>query len=67
MLDLTALETAVAADESTDNSAITVIQTLMAEVEASKADPAAIQAIVDRVNASTGKLAAAIANVPPTA
>ena len=64
MLDLTALEAAVAADESTDSSAVTVIQTLMAEVEAAKADPAAIQAIVDRVNASTGKLAAAIANVP---
>jgi len=64
MLDLTALEAAVTEDESTDNSAVTVITALMAEVEANKGNPAAIQAIVDRVRTSTGKLAAAIANVP---
>lgn len=68
-LDLTALNAAADRNTSVDDSAVLVITTLMAEVEANKGNPAAIQAIVDRVNGSTDKLAAAIANTsgtPPT-
>ena len=61
MLDLTALAAAVEEDESVDSSAVTVIEKLMAEVEANKADPVALQAFVDRVRASTAKLGAAVA------
>ena len=67
MLDLTALAAAVTEDESVDSSAVTVINALMAEVEANKADPAAIQALVDRVRASNATLAAAVAAGTPAA
>lgn len=65
-LDLTALEAAANRNTDVDDSAVTVISALMAEVAANKTDPAAIQAIVDRVNASTDKLAAAVANTSGT-
>jgi hypothetical protein len=50
-----------------DSSAITVINALMAEVEANKADPVALQAIVDRVKASNTKLGAAVSAGTPAA
>lgn len=67
MLDLTALEAAVTEDEKADSSAATLLKKLFDEVEANKTDPAALQALVDRVRASTGALAAAVvANTPAT-
>lgn len=64
-LDLSALEAEVARNESVDDSASTLLDQLMAEVEANKGDPAAIQAIVDRVRASNDKLSAAVAKNTP--
>jgi hypothetical protein len=65
-LDLTALNAAADRDTDVKNSAVNVITTLMAEVEAAKGDPVAIQAIVDRVNGSSDALATAIANTTGT-
>lgn len=69
-LDLTALEAELTRDDSVTDSAVTLITALMAEVEANKANPAAIQGIVDRVRASTDKLSAAVVagtpQAPPT-
>lgn len=59
-LDLSALEAELTRDDSVTDSAVTLITALMAEVEANKGNPAAIQAIVDRVRTSTDKLAAAV-------
>lgn len=64
-LDLSALIAEANRNESVDASAVLVITRLLDEVEASKTDPAEIQAIVDRFRASTDGLAAAVANVPP--
>jgi len=64
-LDLTALAAEVSRNETVDGSASTLLKTLFDEVEAHKGDPAAIQAIVDRVRASNDALAAAVqANTP---
>jgi len=53
--------------ETVDGSASTLITQLLAEVEANKNDPAAIQALVDRAKAATANLAAAVAagTAPP--
>jgi hypothetical protein len=66
-LDFTALEAAVTEDESVDSSAATLLKTLFDEVEANKNNPAAIQAIVDRVRATNAKLAAAVSANTPSA
>jgi hypothetical protein len=64
-LDLSALEAEITRNESVDGSAKALLEALFAEVEASKNDPAAIQAIVDRVRASNDSLSAAVvANTP---
>ena len=63
-LDLSALEASVAEIETVDASAAAVITALLADVEAHKNDPVAIQALVDRARAATAGLAAAVANVP---
>jgi len=64
-LDLTALEAEVARDETVNGSAATLLKTLFDEVEANKGNPAAIQAIVDRVRTQSDALAAAVvANTP---
>lgn len=65
MLDLTALEAEITRDEAVDSSASTLITRLMNEVEANKANPAAIQALVDRVRASNDSLAASVAAGTP--
>lgn len=62
MLDLTALEAELTRNEDVDNSAATALKKLFDEVEANKNNPAAIQALVDRVRTSNDKLSAAIAN-----
>lgn len=64
-LDLTALEAEIARDGDVDSSAATLIQRLAAEIEANKTDPAALQALVDRLRSQTDTLAAAVAAVPP--
>lgn len=65
MLDLTALEAEVSRNETVDGSASILLKTLFDQVEAAKNDPVAIQALVDRVRASTDKLAAdVLANTP---
>lgn len=64
-LDLSALEAAVAENDTVDGSAITLLDQLMAEVEANKGNPAAIQAIVDRVRSANATLAAAVARNTP--
>lgn len=65
MIDLTALEAEVSSNESVDQSAITLIESLAAEIESSKGDPVALQALVDRLRASSAALASAIsANTP---
>lgn len=66
-LDLTQLEQEVARDEAVNSSAALLIQRLATEIEALKDDPAALQALVDRLRASQDGLAAAVANVPPSA
>jgi uncharacterized coiled-coil protein SlyX len=64
-LDLTQLEAEVSRDEAVNSSAATLIGKLAAEIEASKNDPAALQALVDRLRASQDSLAAAVsANTP---
>lgn len=66
-LDLTALEAEVARNESVDDSASVLLKSLFDAVEAAKNDPAAIQAIVDRVRASNDKLTDAVAANTPGA
>ncbi len=67
MLDLTALTQEVTDQETVEAGAVAAIEGLLAAVEAAKADPAAIQALVDRGRASLTALSAAIATVPPAA
>ena len=59
-LDLTALTAEVARLETVEASAVTLVHTLMDEVAAAKDDPAALQALVDRIKASDDVLAAAV-------
>ena len=65
-LDLTALEAEVTRNDTVDGSASALLKTLFDAVEAAKNDPAAIQAIVDRVRASNDSLAAAVAANTPS-
>lgn len=67
MLDLTALEAAVSENETVDGSAIILLKTLFDEVESNKGNPAAIQAIVDRVRSANTVLAAAVSAHTPGA
>jgi len=65
--DLTDLTNQVAKNTDVSNSAITLIQGLAAQLQAAVNDPAAIQAIVDSLNASDTSLAAAVAANTPGA
>lgn len=64
-LDLSQLEAEVARDEAVNSSAATLIGRLAAEIEASKTDPAALQALADRLRASQDALSAAVAANTP--
>jgi len=65
MLDFTALEAELTRNDAVDASAKALLETLFAEVEANKSNPAALQALVDRGRAANDKLAAAVvANTP---
>lgn len=67
MLDLTQLEAEVTRDEEVNSSAAILIGRLAAEIEASKNDPVALQALVDRLRSQQDALAAAVAaNTTPT-
>ncbi len=60
-IDLSKLTATITQVEGTEASAIALLNTLFAEVQANINDPAALQALVDRGNASVTALAAAVA------
>jgi hypothetical protein len=65
MSDLSALQAQVAANVSVEQSAITLIQGLAAQLAANANDPAAISAMATSLQTSAASLAAAItANTP---
>jgi len=67
MLDLSQLQAEIERNEQADSSAIQLMRALAAEVEASKNDPVALQAFVDRLRLSTDALAAAVVTNTPSA
>lgn len=65
MADLTQLTTDVAADTDAVNSAVTLLNTLAAEITANANDPAALAQLASDLEANTANLAAAVtANTP---
>lgn len=64
-LDLTALENELAHNGSVDDSAGILIDKLLADVEANKSNPTAVQSVVDRWRAQSDKLAASVAKGTP--
>ncbi len=67
MADLTALTTQVAQTTSVEQSAITLIQGLAAQITAAGTDPVALASLTASLNTSATALAAAeIANTPVT-
>lgn len=73
MLDISALTAAVANEKTVEQSAVTLLGTLAAEIQSlitasgNTVDPAALQALVDQMTASQTALAAAVAQNTPTA
>jgi len=66
--DLTSLTAQVQKNTTIEESAVTLIQGIAAQLAAAKNDPAAIQSLSDQLNASATDLSAAIAaNTPATA
>ena len=64
-LDFSALEAELNRNDEVDASAKALMESLFAEVEANKNNPAALQALVDRGRAANDALAAAVlANTP---
>ena len=61
-LDLTALKAELNRNKEVDDSAKVAMARLLAEVEANKNDPAALQEVVDEWRAQNDSLAAAVAN-----
>jgi len=66
-LDLTALTSTITDIETTEASAIALMDALFADFEKNKNNPAEIQALVDRGRAAQAKLAAAVATDTPPA
>jgi uncharacterized coiled-coil protein SlyX len=66
-LDLTVLTEEVARLETVEASAVALVKALADEVAANVNDPAALQALVDRIKASDDTLAAAVAANTPAA
>jgi hypothetical protein len=65
MSDLTNITTAVEAERNVVDSAVVLLTQLAQDLEAARNDPAAIQQIVDNINAQKDTLAAAVvANTP---
>lgn len=67
MTDLTALTAEVARNTTVDQSAITLLQGLAAQIESLKTDPAALQSLADSLRGSSDALAAAVAANTPAA
>jgi hypothetical protein len=68
MADLTALTAEVAETTAVEQSAITLIQGIAAQLAAAATDPAAVQALADQLSSGAAGLAAAVAaNTPPPA
>lgn len=64
-IDLTQLTTDVSADTDAVNSAVTLLNTLAAEITANANDPAALAALAASLEANTATLATAVtANTP---
>jgi hypothetical protein len=61
MADLTALTAQVAQNTTVEQSAVTLIQGLAAQIAAAGTDPAALQALQDQLKVSADALAAAVA------
>ena len=67
MATLADIQAAVAAETTVENSVVALLQTLSADLQAAIAanDPAAMQTVVDTINANAATLAAAVtANTP---
>lgn len=67
MLDFSQLEAELTRNDAVDDSAKVLMEQLFAAVEASKNDPVALQALVDRGRAANDRLAAAVAANTPAA
>lgn len=67
MADLTQLSADVANTTSVEESAITLINNIAAQLAAAASDPAAIQALSDSLNTEAASLAAAVAANTPAA
>jgi hypothetical protein len=64
-LDFSALQAEITRDADVNSSAATLLADLAARVEATKGDPAAVQALADSLRANSDALAAAVvANTP---
>ena len=64
-LNMSALEAEITRDEQVNSSAATLIAAIATELEAVKGDPAAVQALADRLKANSDALAAAVAAHTP--
>lgn len=65
--DLTSLQAQVEQTTTVEQSAVTLIQGIAAQLTAAQGDPAAVQAIIAQLNRSATSLAAAIAANTPAA
>lgn len=65
MADLAGLKAEVERNTAVDQSAITLLNGLAAQIESLKTDPAALQALADQLKASSNDLAAAVAANTP--
>jgi septal ring factor EnvC (AmiA/AmiB activator) len=65
MADLSAITAAVTKNGDAVSSAVTLLQSLSAQLSAVATDPAAVQALADQINAEASNLAnAVVANTP---
>ncbi len=65
-LDFSALQAEITRDADVNSSAATLLADLAAKVEATKGDPAAVQALADALRANSDSLAAAVAANTPS-
>jgi len=66
-LDLAALQAEIERDQAVNTSAITLLASLAAQLEANINDPAALQVLVDQLKSNQDALAAAVAANTPGA
>lgn len=64
-LDFSGLEAELTRDNDVNSSAATLIAALATQVEATKGDPAKVQALADQLRAQSDALAAAVAANTP--